>query len=76
MKESLGPTFEKEHHQPRVPAEGGHVDGTPPVPGGHPHVGPEPDQELPDVSTGLASFLGYLRKARCDTNLVICINGK
>ena len=31
---------------------------------------------MPPLLTDLASFLGYLQKARCDTNLVICIHFK
>ena len=57
--EALGPTFEEEHHEPGVPTEGGHVDGTPAVPGRHPHVRPEPDQQLPDIRTSLSTLLGH-----------------
>ena len=59
---SLGPAVQEEHHQPGVTAEGGHVDGAPPVPGGHHHVRPVSDQELSDVSTGVSSLLGHRLK--------------
>ena len=59
LEDSLGPTLEEEHHEPGVATEGGHVDGTPAVPGRHPHVRPEPDQEFSDIRTGLPSLLGH-----------------
>ena len=58
-KGSLGAAVEEEHHEPRVATEGRHVDGAPPVPGGHPHVGSEPDQELSDVCTEVSALLGH-----------------
>ena len=48
-----GSAGQKEHHEPGVAAERGHVHGAPAVPGGEPGVGPVLDQQLAHLGPGL-----------------------